>query len=128
MSDYKYYGILRALPNMSRMTAHGAIDRAPDGYVIEIKPPKRSLEQNARLWASLNEIAQNVVWHGKKLSSDEWKIIFSAALKKQEVMPGIDGGFVAMGQSTSNMTIKEMSEMLEIIYVFGAQHDVIFKE
>lgn len=128
MSDFRYYGILRNLPNMSRITAKLAIDRAPEGCVIEIKPANRSLEQNAKLWATLGEVAAQVVWHGRKLSSDEWKIIFSASLKRQDVIPGIDGGFVAMGQSTSKMTKKEMTDLIAIIEAFGAQHGVKFDE
>ena len=96
--------------------------------MVEIKAPTRSLEQNAKFWAMLNEISAQVVWHGRKLSSEEWKIVFSAALKKQEVIPGIDGGFVAMGQSTSRMTKREMADLITIIEAFGAQHDVIFSE
>jgi hypothetical protein len=76
----------------------------------------------------LNDVAAQVVWYGKKLTGDEWKIIFSASLKAQEVMPGIDGGFVAMGISTSKMNKKELSDLMELISAFGVEHDVIFKE
>ena len=41
-------------------------------------------------------------------------------------MPGIDGGFVALGKSTSNMTKPEMCELQELIEAFGAQQGVKF--
>jgi hypothetical protein len=94
--------------------------------VLEVKEATRSLEQNARLWAMLGEISQQVTWHGRKLSPESWKIMFSASLKKQDVVPGIDGGFVVLGCSTSKMTVREMSDLMQLIEAFGAEHEVRF--
>ena len=102
---------------------------APEGWVVEFKPATRTLEQNAKLCASLSDISKQVVWHGRKLTSEEWKFVFSSAIKKQEVVPNIDGtGFVVLGQSTSKMTKAEMSELLELIFAFGAEHNVKFED
>lgn len=94
--------------------------------VLEVKPSTRSLEQNARLWAMLSDISRQVDWYGRKLTPDEWKNVFSAALKKQEVVPGIDGGFVVLGLSTSNMTKAEMCDLQTLIEAFGAERNVRF--
>ena len=126
LNEYRRYFILAH--DTARKLAAAQCQLAPDGYVVEIKPPTSTLEQSARMWAMLNEVSRQVVWHGRKLTSEEWKIIFSAALKKQEVIPGIDGGFVAMGQSTSKMTKREMADLMTLIEAFGAQHDVKFSE
>lgn len=92
--------------------------------ILEIKPETRSLEQNALLWAILSDIARQVDWYGRKLTSEEWKHVFTAALAKQDVVPGIDGGFVVLGKSTSNMTKKEMSAMFELAWAFGSERGV----
>lgn len=94
--------------------------------VLEAKLETRNLEQNAKMWATLADISEQVDWYGKKLTPKEWKCVLSASLKKQSVVPGIDGGFVVLGQSTSKMTIAEMSEMIELAIAFGAQQGVIF--
>ena len=94
--------------------------------VLEVKPSTRSLEQNARLWAMLSDISRQVDWYGRKLTPDEWKHVFSAALKKQEVVPGIDGGFVVLGLSTSKMTKAEMCDLQTLIEAFGAEREVRF--
>jgi hypothetical protein len=96
--------------------------------VLEAKLETRNLEQNAKMWATLADISQQVDWYGKKLTPEEWKWVLSASLKKQSVVPGIDGGFVVLGQSTSKMTIAEMSEMIELAMAFGAQQGVIFND
>jgi len=44
----------------------------------------------------------------------------------QDVVPGIDGGFVVLGKSTSKMTKPEMSELQDLIEAFGAQQGVRF--
>ena len=94
--------------------------------VLEVKPSTRSLEQNARLWAMLSDISRQVDWYGRKLTPDEWKNVFSAALKKQEVVPGIDGGFVVLGLSTSKMTKAEMCDLQTLMEAFGAERNVRF--
>lgn len=94
--------------------------------VVELKEATRSLEQNSRLWAMLTDVSRQVVWHGRKLSPEEWKHVFTASLKRQDVVPGLDGGFVVLGQSTSQMSVREMTDLMELIAAFGAQKSVRF--
>lgn len=95
--------------------------------VVEVKQEKRSLAQNARLWAMLTDISHQVDWYGQKLTPEDWKHIFTAALKKTRALPGIDGGIVVLGQSTSKMTKAEMAELQELMEAFGADKGVRFR-
>ena len=95
---------------------------------LEVRPEKRSDSQNRRLWAMLTDISEQVDWYGQKLSPEEFKHVFTAALKRQRVVPGLDGGFVVLGQSTSKMTKGEMSEMQELMAAFGAERGVVFRD
>jgi len=94
---------------------------------LELRPEKRSDAQNRRLWSMLTDISEQVEWHGHRLTSEEWKDVFSAALKRTKVVPGLDGGFVVCGQSTSRMTKAEMAELQMLMEAFGAQREVRFK-
>lgn len=96
--------------------------------VIEVRPETRSLAQNARLWAMLTDISEQVDWYGNRLTPEEWKDVMTAALKKQKAVPGIDGGFVVVGARTSGMTKAEMSDLQELMSAFGAERGVIFKD
>ena len=96
--------------------------------VLEVRPETRSVAQNARLWAMLTEISDQVVWYGQKLTPGEWKDVFSAAMKRTKVVPGLDGGFVVCGQSTSRMTKAEMNEMQTLMEQFAAERGVTFRE
>lgn len=95
-------------------------------WVLSIKPETRSLAQNSRLWAMLTDISHQVNWYGRKLTAEEWKHVFSASLKKQDVVPGLDGGFVVLGLSTSKMSIAEMCDLQTLMEAFGAEKGVKF--
>ncbi|WP_033750821.1 recombination protein NinB [Pantoea sp. NGS-ED-1003] len=95
---------------------------------ITIQEDTRSLAQNRMLWSCLHDISQQVVWYGRKMDSESWKHVFSAALKQQETVPGINGGFVVLGQSTSKMRVSEMRDLITIIHAFGAEQNVRFSD
>lgn len=89
----------------------------------------RSLDQNAKMWAMLGDIAWQVDWpvNGKRerLTAWEWKDIFTAGLKQHSrVAMGLEGGFVILGSHTSRMSKSLMSELIELMLAFGAQHGV----
>lgn len=113
---------------IARQRAIDAVRAAPAGYVIEIREPTRTLDQNALLWPLLTEVSRQVDWYGQKLTEDEWKDVFTAGLRKQKAVPGIDGGFVMVGSKTSRMNKREFSELVELIYAFGAERGVKFQE
>lgn len=103
--------------------------RVPPGTTVEFTAPRRSLEQNKLLWASLQAVSDQVVWYGQKLSAEDWKDIFTASLRKARVVPGLDAGtFVPLGMRTSDMTKQEFSALLELIFAFGAEKGVVFPD
>jgi hypothetical protein len=100
----------------------------PLGTRVEFKEPKRSLPQNDLMWACLTDIARQVKWHGIHMSPDDYKLIFLDALKREvRIVPNLEGnGFVNLGRSSSDLSKSEMSDLIEIIMSFGANHGVIF--
>ena len=118
--------ILQPDPHPARNNALEAVRNAPDGMCVEIKERTRSLDQNSLLWPLLHIVSGQVEWYGNWLTPEEWKDVFSAGLKRSKIVPGIDGGFVVLGLSTSNMEKKEFSDLIELIYAFGAENGVKF--
>ena len=104
--------------------------QAKPGTRVEFKAPKRSLDQNSRLWACLTDIADQLDWHGQKLRTDEWKLLFMDALDREvKAIPALDGkGFVNLGTSSSDLSVGEMSDLLELINEFGARNGVVFHD
>lgn len=106
------------------------LSAAPLGSRFEIKAAKRSTDQNSRMWAMLTEVAQQVPWHGVTLRPDDWKLIFLNALKREcRMVPNLDGnGFVDLGRSSSDLSKAEMTDLIELMFAFGAKRGVKFQD
>lgn len=106
------------------------VEAAPFGSRVEIKAAKRTMPQNDKMWAMLTEIAQQLPWHGTKLRPDDWKLLFLDALKRElRNVPNLKGsGFVNINQSSSDLSKSEMSDLIELMFEFGARHGVKFAD
>jgi len=115
---------------IDRSRAVNWIERAPAGTRVEFKAAQRSNAQNDRMWAMLTDVATQVRWHGLSLKADDWKLIFLDALKRElRTVPNIDGtGIVVLGKSSSDLSKSEMSDLIELIHAFGAEHGVTFHD
>lgn len=118
----------------ARQRALSAVANAPDGMVVEIKPPTRSLEQNAKLHAMLEDVANQVEWHGMKLHKDIWKRICTAAMLREigespMLVPSLDGhGIEIIYEKTSTMGKRMMAALIEWVYAFGSEKGVQWSE
>ena len=93
-----------------------------------VKEDRRTIDQNSLMWALLSDISSQIEWHGERLSKSDWKWIFTAALRKQRMIPGIDGGMVFLGEPTSKMSKKDISDLIELIFHFGSERGVEWTE
>jgi hypothetical protein len=94
---------------------------------------KRSAAQNRKLWPMLEEISLQTDWHGEILDPEDWKIMFLAALSREKnmemrIVPGINGGLVNLGRSSSALFSDQFSDLIELIYAFGSERGVVFKD
>ena len=89
---------------------------------------KRSVVQNSLMCKRLTVISRALEWHGKYWTPEQWKDCLMHAWKGGEFMPGVDGGFVPIGRSTSSLGVREMSDCLDLLEAFAGQHDVNLKE
>jgi len=96
--------------------------------VVVIRDEKRPDVCNRKMWAMLKDVSEQVIWHGKKLTTEDWKCLFSASLEKQRAEPGLDGGFVVMAVSTRKQSQKWFNDLFELMHAFGAEHDVRWTE
>lgn len=125
MSDRLYF---RLAHPAARANAIKAIQQAPDMWRVEIKPPTRSLDQNAALWPRLDALSRQLPWDGEHLTPDEWKDLLIACLRKQKVVRGIEGGLVFLGARSSRMDKEEFSDLLDFIDAFAAQRGIDLRE
>lgn len=107
------------------------IKLAPLKTRVDIRGPKRTLSQNDKMWAMLTDIVvQNKTINGQKLSTDDWKSVFLEAIgREQKALPRLEGdGFFTIGHSSSSLSTLEMSDLIEFIFAWGAENDVIWSD
>lgn len=113
----------------ARERALAAVAEAPEGYVVEIRERTRNLEQNARLHAMLDDVSRQCAWMGRRLSADQWKVLFVsghaiATKEGADMVPGLEGEFCNLRESTARMGVKRMSSLIEYVQAWGDDNGV----
>ena len=113
-----------------RARAINWIKNVPDGTRVVFKEPKRTLPQNDRMWAMLTEISRKALLGGQKYEPDEWKCIFLDALgQEMKFLPKLSGqGFLPLGHRSSELSVSEMSQLMELMEAWCAQNGVTLTE
>ena len=116
----------RAVPLRGSTTAQALLTLA--GWRVEFKETKRSLPQNDKFHAMLNDIATQLTWtDGKRYSPEDWKRYFMREVNRERYMPHEDGGYVPIGRSSTDLSKTEMAFMFDLLEAFGARHNVVFQ-
>lgn len=129
--------VLRTFVLVHDQARQGAAEfclNAPAGTVVGFAEKKRSLDQNDKLHPMVRDIAKVVLWpiNGTlaRMSEPQWRHFFAAHIRKgAQLVPNLDGdGFIALGVGTSELTAREASEMIELMYAFGSERGVAWSE
>jgi hypothetical protein len=118
---------------MARATAVQAVKTAPEGYKITVAPVTRSLDQNAMFHGICDKLGKaNAVWAGKPRNEQEWKVLLvsghAIATKQQvEIVPGLEGEFVNIRESTAKMSKERGNSLIEYTLAYCAANGVDLK-
>lgn len=116
----------------ARRRAIQAVQDAPEGYVVQIGEPKRSLAENSLLHALITEISKKIEWAGKPRDVETWKRLLVAAWCRAtgesiEILPALDGhGVDIVPARTSKLTKKECADLIEFVYAWGAENGIMW--
>jgi hypothetical protein len=122
--------ILKITGEAARKAACREILAVPEGWVVRIGEPNRSLEQNAAQWPILEAFAKQLQWpvNGmlQQITAEDWKDILTAAFRQAQprVAQGLDGGMVLLGQRTREFGKREFSDWLEFLNATAADRGV----
>ncbi|MFH5773552.1 recombination protein NinB [Paracoccus sp. NGMCC 1.201697] len=111
--------------DMQRHLAKALIDRAPVDAVVTVKEGTRTLDQNAKCWAMLSDIARAKP-EGRAMSPEMWKAAFMSALGHEIVwQPGIEGSPpFPTGFRTSRLSKSQFGGLITFIMAYGDRHGV----
>lgn len=107
-----------------RRNAVGEVIKAPAGSAITIGPATRSLDQNAKFHAICTDLARSqMTWAGKRRCAEEWKVLLVSGHTKAtegevEFVPGLEGEFVNIRESTSRMSVKRAASLITYAIAF----------
>ena len=107
-----------------------AVANAPEGHRVTVEPPKRSGEQNAKFHALCGELAaSDAQWAGKRRTLAQWKVLLvsghAVATKEgAEMVPGLEGEFVNLRESTAAMSKKRGASLIEYSLAFCDEHGI----
>src|SRR6056297_2450716 len=106
-----------------RRYAHESIDAAPQGAVVSILAPTRTNEQNAKMWAMLEDL-RRAEPEGRKWTKDTWKAALMHSLGHQvQFAEGLDNsGPFPVGFRSSHLNVGQMRDLIEVIYEYGSRH------
>lgn len=112
---------------VARRNAANAVMQAEDGYMVEIKPRTRSLDQNAMLHALFTEASKSATWQGRKLTPMQWKVLFIsghniATGNGADMIPGLESEYVNIRESSAQMSIPRMTSLIEYINAWLANN------
>ena len=111
-----------------RQRAKAMIDRAPLGYVVTFREKRRSDEQNDKMHVMLQDIARSKPL-GRVHTKDEWKVILLHEIDRDMTFEmDLRGKPFPLGYRSSQLTVRQMTDFIEYLYVFGVEHGVIWTE
>jgi hypothetical protein len=124
MTDSRTFEILPGAT--ARNAIYRAIDCAPLGYLVKISPATRSLQQNAQLHALFTDIAKSETYMGRKLTANQWKTLMISGHAVAtgigaDLVPGLEGEFVSIRESSSQMSVARLSSLIEYIMCWQSQ-------
>jgi hypothetical protein len=112
----------------TRARACELIVKAPVGFIATVAEPKRTLEQNDKLWAMLTDLSVAKP-EGRRLIPEDWKVLMMHACGWEcQFLEGLDGRPFPKGFSSSKLTKGQMASLITFIQEYGDRHSVAWSE
>lgn len=114
----------------ARNNAAAFCHEAPEGSVVDFKEPTRTLSMNAKFHAICGDLEKSgLKWAGKPRKLEEWKVLLVsghsvATRTPNEIVPGIEGEFVNIRESTASMSKARGSSLIEYSIAFCTMNNV----
>ncbi len=115
------------LSQHNRNLAREMVDNAPDGHILEVRPPKRSLDSNRYYWAVLGDISEQVV-PGRFYEPSVYHEYFRTLFLPERMVELPDGSIKMLEPSTSELNQATFSEYTEKVIKWALEHDVRFSD
>lgn len=124
---------IRLIGPVQRQYAHQCIDTAQPDQVCIIKHQTRREIQSEKFHAMCGDVARQCQFMNRTLTKNQWKVIFIsghaiATGLGADMIPGLEGEFVNIRESSAEMSIRRMASLIEYVSAWGANNNVKWTE
>ena len=111
-----------------RAYARRLVDEAPANWIVSVREPTRSTDQNAKMWAMLSDIA-SAKPEGRQHTPETWKALFMHAMGHQaRFLMGLDGEVFPVGFRSSDLSVREMAALITFMQAWGDERGITWKD
>lgn len=120
---------VRLIGPSQKAHAKRLIDEAPADHVMQLGKETRREKQNRKLWPMLADIQRQVPGM-EAFNTEDIKLRFLNALgTEMRFLPTLENeGVFPVGLRSSTLTVAQFSGLVELLYKFGAEHNVVWSE
>ena len=114
-----------------RRKACDMIVNAPKGWRFSLRDAKRSDAQNDKMWAMIGDILKAPPpWFDRSLDKDDVKqVLMSGMFRELRMTRNADNdGLIPLAYRSSQLSVRQMADLIEYISAWGAQNGVVFKD
>jgi hypothetical protein len=125
---------IRLMGDHTRAVACQLVQSAPEGWLVRIGEPPRTLDQSSRFWAACGEIAKTTyTWGGMRHDKQGWHDLLLSGwhVIKQHPMHlllGIEGERVSLMKHSRDLSKTDMSDLLDYQAAWCAVRNITLKE
>jgi hypothetical protein len=112
------------LDRNNRGKAIVGVDKAPDGWVMELREGNKTDAQERALHGLIDQIRkQRPIMNGIRMTKEVLKATFMHGLgRESRMIPTLDGtSYFPMGLSTKNLTIAEYADLITFVLAWAAR-------
>ena len=107
-----------------RQCARNLVSKAPPGYVVTVKPQRRTSEQNDLMWALLTELSKAKP-NGREHTPETWKVLAMHACGHTcQFEIGQNGQPFPVGFRTSQLTKGQMGDLIDWLHAYASEAGV----
>ena len=125
---------VRLVGDHTRHAACKLVMQAPEGWLVRIDQPPRTLKQSSKFWATCSEVAKSgYEWSGTPHDKQAWHDLFLSGWnvimhRPMRLLIGLEGERVSLLQHTSWMSEADMSDLLDYTAAWCAMRNIELRE
>lgn len=131
--------VARLVNETARRTAKRWVDEAPPGWVMRLRPPEKTRDQEDHYHGLIRQVSRFQEFGGRLRDENTWKrlLVDDFAEEKArmcqplqghgELIPSLDGmRILQLGYQTSNFSVPLAAEFVTFLQAYGIEHNIPF--